>query len=64
MNWTLIFTLIIFAESSHGFFRTPSQLNRSEQIRTLQILGIASSSKIIGNPYPLGGNSGIEISMS
>ena len=64
MNWLWIIAIFIFAETSAAFFRIPSQLSRSEQIRTLQILGVASSSKVIGNPYPLGGNSGIEISMS
>ncbi|PIS12147.1 MAG: hypothetical protein COT73_00125 [Bdellovibrio sp. CG10_big_fil_rev_8_21_14_0_10_47_8] len=39
----------------------PSQLTASDRAKVTEILGFSSSSKILGNPYPLGGYSGIEI---
>lgn len=42
----------------------PKNLTLGDQIRTLQILGFGSASKILGNPYPLGGYTGLEIGLS
>lgn len=42
----------------------PKNLDSSDQVRTLQILGFGSASKILGNPYPLGGYTGFEIGLS
>ncbi|WP_347358643.1 hypothetical protein [Bdellovibrio sp.] len=42
----------------------PRNLDSGDQIRALQILGFGSASKILDNPYPLGGYTGIEVGLS
>lgn len=42
----------------------PKNLSGSEQKRALEILGFGSASKIMGNPYPLGGYSGVEVGLT
>lgn len=42
----------------------PRNLEVDEQVRTLQILGFGSAAKVLGNPFPLGGYSGIEVGLS
>ncbi len=39
----------------------PGGLNSTDRIKALEILGLSASSKLLGNPYPLGGYSGVEI---
>lgn len=42
----------------------PKNLNQTERVRALEILGFGSAPKILDNPYPLGGYSGIEVGLS
>lgn len=42
----------------------PMHLSSSDESRALEILGYGSASKILGNPYPLGGYSGVEIGVT
>ena len=42
----------------------PSQLNGSDRQRVTEILGLGTSSKLISDPYPLGGYSGVELGVS
>lgn len=42
-------------------FQIPKDLSVDECHRITELLGLSTSSKILGNPYPLGGYSGIEI---
>lgn len=39
----------------------PQNLSFSDENRVLQILGYGSAAKVLDNPYPLGGYSGVEI---
>ena len=39
----------------------PARMSSMDRKKALEILGFSSSAKILGNPYPLGGYSGIEI---
>ncbi|QDK39008.1 hypothetical protein [Bdellovibrio sp. NC01] len=42
----------------------PRNLSTSEQKRALEILGLGSASKILANPYPLGGYTGVEVGLT
>lgn len=61
---------LIFALSMLFFFQVqaaleiPRQLSSVERRKALEILGYSSAFKVLGNPYPLGGFSGIEIGYS
>lgn len=61
-----IFLLIIFAFSLdvQANFRMPKLLTKKDREQSLEILGFGSASKILGNPYPLGGYSGVELGIS
>jgi hypothetical protein len=42
-------------------FQIPRQLSAQDRHRMNEILGLSTGSKILGNPYPLGGYAGIEV---
>ncbi len=42
----------------------PVNLSKPDRTRALQILGFGSAAKILDNPYPLGGYSGLEVGLS
>lgn len=44
--------------------KIPSSLNIKEREKVLQILGFGSSTKLLSDPYPLGGYTGLEIGVS
>jgi hypothetical protein len=54
----------LFVSSAYAAKNLPKNLTPAEQNRTLEILGFGSASKILNNPYPLGGYSGIELGLS
>ncbi|WP_413559915.1 hypothetical protein [Bdellovibrio sp. HCB209] len=58
--------LIIALFSTHTIAATqlPHNLDADDQTRTLEVLGYGSSAKILGDPYPLGGYSGVELGIS
>lgn len=64
--WRRLIFVFIFMGISISFAATelPRNLDSGDQIRTLQILGFGSASKILDSPYPLGGYSGIEVGLS
>ena len=61
----LICILSVFLSTVvHAETALPRNLNRDERQRALQILGFGSAAKVLDNPYPLGGYSGIELGVS
>ncbi|AHZ83649.1 hypothetical protein Bb109J_c3040 [Bdellovibrio bacteriovorus] len=62
-SFILMITLV-GTSYSHAATDLPRNLTQGDQIRTLQILGFGSASKILDNPYPLGGYTGIEVGLS
>ncbi|XGC80325.1 hypothetical protein ACES2L_13415 [Bdellovibrio bacteriovorus] len=59
-----VLSLLFFSNVSWAATTLPKGLNATDRIRALQILGFGSASKILDNPYPLGGYSGIEVGLS
>lgn len=65
MKRTLVFFLLYFvAFAASAATILPVNLNKSDRTRALQILGFGSAAKILDNPYPLGGYSGLEVGLS
>ncbi len=61
----ILFCALLFAApSTWAATELPRSLSPSDQRRALEILGFGTSSKILDNPYPLGGYSGVEIGLS
>lgn len=56
--------LMIFSNVSTAAMRLPTQLNESNRKIVAQILGFGSMMKLLSNPYPLGGYSGVELGFS
>jgi hypothetical protein len=48
----------------HASFSFPSNLGPKDRDRITEILGLGNSTKLTGNPYPLGGYSGVEFGYS
>lgn len=42
----------------------PNQLTRDDQTRMLEIIGLGAQPKVLTNAYPLGGMSGVELSLT
>ncbi len=59
-----IFLLVFVSLSAQAGLEIPKRLTSADRKRATEILGLSSSGKILGNPYPLGGFSGIEVGVS
>lgn len=61
MAKVLLFTFLIFySNSAYAAIALPTNLSAQDQTEALGILGLATSSKILSSPYPLGGYAGFE----
>ena len=59
----LSWLFIILSSFSWGF-EIPQGLDSDDRQRTLEILGLGTATKFLSNAYPLGGYSGLEVSLS
>ncbi|WP_413295223.1 hypothetical protein ACLSU7_09125 [Bdellovibrio sp. HCB185ZH] len=59
-----IFLITFICAQAHAMTDLPRNLSTRDQVRTLEILGYGSAAKILGDPYPLGGYSGVEIGLA
>ncbi|MGZ5279463.1 MAG: hypothetical protein ACXWC9_05950 [Pseudobdellovibrionaceae bacterium] len=64
MKFISFFISILISTSAVAALSIPKNLNASDRRKALEILGLSSSAKILGNPYPLGGFSGVEIGLT
>lgn len=60
----VIFSLFSVWASTAAALELPKALGAEDRIRALQILGPGSAYKILGDPYPLGGYTGLELGLS
>lgn len=59
------FSVILWLISSTAFsLEIPKNLSRSDRQDVIRLLGFSTSTKLLTNPYPLGGWSGLEIGFS
>lgn len=61
----LFFIFLLFISwSSFAVLQFPTNLSEADRISILETLGLGSSYKQLGDPYPLGGYSGVEVGIS
>jgi hypothetical protein len=58
-----IFIGLTLAVPAFAASSIPANLSTTEQQKVLEVLGFGSASKLLSSPYPLGGYSGVEISL-
>jgi len=63
MKW-LLFLILLFSLNAQSKVRVPRNLSKTDRVKTLDILGLNSSTKYLSVPYPLGGYDGIEMGLS
>lgn len=63
-SFFILLALFIGLPSAWSMTTLPKNLDAADRIRALEILGFGSVSKILDNPYPLGGYSGIEVGVT
>ena len=59
-NLFLMF-LLLSSLTAHAALQIPKNLTQSDRIKVTEILGLSTAVKVLGNPYPLGGYSGVEL---
>lgn len=57
-----IFLFLFFGLPALAEIKIPTNLSQLDRIETLRVIGMGTSSKILSEPYPLGGYSGLELS--
>jgi hypothetical protein len=60
----IILTCVFKISSAQAQIKIPSNLSSDDRKEALRILGLGTSSKMLSNPYPLGGYSGFEFGLS
>jgi hypothetical protein len=63
LSLRVLFCLIFGASALAASSSIPNGLTSTEQQKVLGVLGFGSASKLLSSPYPLGGYSGVEISL-
>lgn len=63
MNLRLFFFLFFILQSvtANASIQLPKNLTHSDRMTVLEIVGFGASSKILSDPYPLGGYAGFEV---
>lgn len=64
MKQSLLFIILIFSIHCFAELRIPTNLTSSNKTAMIEILGLGTAPKIIGDPFPLGGYSGFEFGLS
>lgn len=64
MRCLLIFKILFFVGLAQAKLILPSNLNHSDREKALVTLGSGTINKVLANPYPLGGYSGVEFGVS
>jgi hypothetical protein len=59
-----VLVFLFLAEIAVARIDFPTGMNSKDRIAVMQILGFGSATKLLSNPYPLGGYHGIEIGLS
>lgn len=63
MGFVLLSILLGFSSLVHAVV-IPKQLSRDDRKEVIRMLGLSTSTKILSNPFPLGGYSGFEVGLS
>jgi hypothetical protein len=60
----LILVLVCFSQVAFAAIHLPLNLNKGDREEALRIVGFGTSSKLLSDPYPLGGYQGFEVGVS
>lgn len=63
-NQFIITFILFFTSLALAKFDLPQQMNAKDRQRALEILGSATSSRLLSSAYPLGGWQGLEVGLS
>lgn len=61
MKFFIFFLSMVAFAQAWATLDIPNTMTSGDRKKALEILGFSTASKLLGNPYPLGGYSGIEI---
>ncbi|MES2856284.1 MAG: hypothetical protein V4692_10500 [Bdellovibrionota bacterium] len=65
LSLALLFSgVILYAGTAAAAIRIPKNLSAGDRDEALRIIGLGTSSKILSDPYPMGGYSGFEFGIS
>jgi hypothetical protein len=63
--WASVFVLLVsYANSGSAKLSIPTNMTSADRLVALEALGYGTSAKLLGDPYPLGGYSGVEIGIT
>jgi hypothetical protein len=62
--WALVTLIVLMTSLSFASVQVPKNLSHTDRLEALKILGFNTSSKILSDPYPMGGYSGFELGLS
>jgi len=61
----ILASMMVFApDSAFSGIQLPAGMNKNERLEALRIIGLGTASKILSDPYPLGGYTGFEAGYS
>jgi hypothetical protein len=55
---------VLAPANGHATIQLPLNLNSSDRMEALKIIGLSASNKVLTDPYPLGGYAGFEVGFS
>lgn len=55
---------LVFSTQAHAAILIPGNLTATDRVEALKIIGMGTSSKLLSDPYPLGGYDGLEMGLS
>lgn len=64
MNKSFLFAFLFFSLNAGAGIQLPGSLDASARSSAVEALGFGSASKLLSNPYPLGGYKGYEFSLT
>lgn len=63
-SYTALIFLFVFSNTIWAAIQIPRNLTKEDRQEVVRILGVGTSSKLLSDPYPLGGYSGVEVGLS
>jgi hypothetical protein len=59
-----LFFLLLLSSSAFARLDFPKAMSKADRVKIVEILALGTTMKITGNPFPLGGYSGVELGLS
>ena len=62
-NFLFVLISICLSTTAEAALQIPKNLTESDRIKVTEILGLSTAVKVLSDPYPLGGYSGVEVGL-